>query len=70
MKWTLILSIVVVFATGTVFTAPAGRGMKRYGIRYQPELDHVRMDPYINNPRLWKLEINCLLFDGPCDAGM
>jgi len=70
MKRILITFVALVcLDTLAVFCAPPNRGHLRYGLRFQPELDHVRIDPYIKNRRLWKLEINCIIFDGPCDAG-
>lgn len=39
-----------------------------YGIRLQPELDSIDVESYLTNDRLFNLQMNCILFDGPCDS--
>ena len=60
--------VTVIFLSCTIIRIPevVGQGME-YPARYQPELENVTLDTYINNPRLFNIQVKCLLYDGPCD---
>jgi len=64
-SWNNSRVLVVVFLA--IITLPSGSGMQ-YPLRLQPELDVIDIESYLSNPRLLKLQIECILNDGPCDA--
>ena len=44
-------------------------GMLHHPPRFQPQLDQLNLEKYVNDDYLFKMHINCLFYDGPCDPG-
>lgn len=37
-------------------------------LKVQPQFDRINILDYLNNEQRLKLQLKCILFDGPCDA--
>ena len=51
-------------------SAPSGSNNSnalRHGIRLQPELDKIDIDAYLKNKKALRIQVQCLIYDGPCD---
>jgi len=48
-------------------TSEVALNANRHGIRIQPELDKIDIDAYLKNNKAMKLQVTCLIHDGPCD---
>ena len=51
-------------------SAPSGNNNSnalRHGIRLQPELDKIDIDAYLKNKKALRIQVQCLIYDGPCD---
>jgi hypothetical protein len=57
----------IVLLVGTIALLTSSLESLEYEARYQPELENVTLDTYIRNPRLFNIQVQCLIYDGPCD---
>jgi hypothetical protein len=60
--------VVIVLTFSTIVVNGRPQAGKEYPLKLQPELDILDVETYISNPRLLKLQIQCILYDGPCDV--
>jgi hypothetical protein len=65
-----VLSLVVVLSCVVCPVVSRPQINRQYPLRIQPEFDGIDISQYLKNSRLVKLQINCVLFDGPCVSSL
>jgi len=67
MRFFVPLLLVGIITNGYPISPSNSSNALRHGIRLQPELDKIDIEAYLKNTKALKIQVQCLIFDGPCD---